>query len=263
MHDNPKQLAAFFDTLCAAAAEQTLSRFRLPLDIANKLDSGFDPVTEGDREAEKAIRALLKEHLPNDGIVGEEFGRENENAAFQWIIDPIDGTRAFISGIPVWGTLIGLYKDGVPYAGVMDQPFTGERYVALPGSQPTLSLRNSAPQPLATRATENLEAATLMTTSPNIFPTDHKPRYDALERTTKLVRYGCDCYAYAMVASGQVDMVAESGLSSYDIAALIPIIEGAGGVVSTWDGESAAQGGTVLASANRTLHEKALKALSP
>ena len=127
------ELTSFFHKLCDAAAAATLPLFRSKLGVVNKLDAGFDPVTEADRDAERAIRALIEKHYPDHGIVGEEFGTARPDASLQWIIDPIDGTRAFISGIPVWGTLIGLYEDGVPVAGAMDQPFTRERYMSVDG----------------------------------------------------------------------------------------------------------------------------------
>lgn len=258
-------LSALLDRLCDAAARETMARFRVSIDITNKETDGFDPVTEGDRAAERAIRSILSEEVPDHGIVGEEYGTENETAEWQWIIDPIDGTRAFISGLPVWGTLIGLYKNGLPHAGVLDQPFTRERFKAIPGSnglESTLSIDAGQPKALRTKSTQDLASATLMTTSPFIFSSNHQPRYAALEQTAKLTRYGCDCYAYAMVAAGQIDLVAEAGLSNYDIAALIPIVEGAGGLVTSWEGTSAAQGGTILASANPDLHKKALEALN-
>ena len=259
------QLETLMHELCNAAARETMPRFRVGTDITNKEKDGFDPVTEGDREAEKAIRAILTERVPEHGIIGEEFGRSNEDAEFQWIIDPIDGTRAFISGLPVWGTLIGLYRDGAPYAGTMDQPFTRERFMAIPDETgiltATLSIDGSESRKLQTRKTEHLADATIMTTSPNIFAPEEKPRFRHLESLTKLPRYGCDCYAYAMVAAGQVDIVVESGLNVYDIAALIPVIEGAGGVVSDWNGNDASQGGQILACANRDLQEQAIEAL--
>jgi len=262
---NSMDLQSLFHTLCDLAAAQTLPRFRSSTEVVNKLDEGFDPVTEGDRAAEQAIRNMLEERVPDHGIIGEEFGSVRKDAAYQWIIDPIDGTRAFISGLPVWGTLIGLYKDGVPFAGVMDQPFTKERFIALPDGDGTLKshLWRGADEPLrlATRKTETLGQAILMTTSPRIFFEGETARYDRFEQQVKLARYGCDCYAYAMVAAGQVDIVVESGLNAYDIAALIPVIEGAGGVVSNWQGGSAAEGGQVLACSNKAIQQQAIEAL--
>ncbi len=266
MQPSSAELEDFFNILCDAAAAETLPRFRAATPIDNKLDHDFDPVTEGDRQAERAIRNLITSRYPNSGIVGEEFGNVRTDAEFKWIIDPIDGTRAFISGLPVWGTLIGLYRNGAPYAGAMDQPFTRERFLALPDENGTcttsISIDKAEPEKLATRRTQKLEDATLMTTSPHLLKeNDERPRYDALERRVNMARYGCDCYAYSMVAAGQIDLVVESGLNIYDIAALIPIIEGAGGIVTDWHGNDASQGGQILAAANANLHQQAMETL--
>ena len=246
--------------LAAAAAAETLPRFRQQGAVSNKLSGGFDPVTEADREAERAIRALINGAFPGHGILGEEHGSENSDSRHVWIIDPIDGTRAFISGLPVWGTLVGLTQDGDAVAGMMSQPFTGELYYANmsgahyegPGGNRTLS----------TRKTTALAEATLFTTTPALFRGAMRDRYDALEQQVRLARYGADCYAFAMVAAGQVDIVTDPGLQSYDIAALIPIIEKAGGVVTTFDGGPAEKGGDILAAATPELHAAAMKVLA-
>lgn len=256
------ELAEFFNNLCDNAAKVTLPLFRTRLNVTNKLDEEFDPVTEADRNAESIIRDLLEKRFPDHGIVGEEFGSVRSDARYQWIIDPIDGTRAFISGIPVWGTLIGLYDNGVPIAGVMDQPFTRERYISLNGKT-HLAAFDSPLTALSTSSVASLDQATLMTTSPHLLQTPQTTTYFEVERRVKLFRYGCDCYAYCVLASGQVDLVIESGLNVYDIAALIPIIEGAGGIVTSWSGEDASQGGTILAAANEQLHAQALAVLNP
>ncbi len=260
------ELTQLFHALCDASAVETLSRFRTNTSVDNKLDQDFDPVTEGDREAERAIRAHLAAHYGDHGVIGEEFQRVNEDSSIQWIIDPIDGTRAFISGLPVWGTLIGLYVDNVPFAGVMDQPFTRERFMAVPDQSGNLTshLYRGSEQPvtLKTGNIDSLQDATLMTTSPYLLQNDADRSYFNLEQSVKLSRYGCDCYAYAMVACGHVDIAVESGLNIYDIAALIPIIEGAGGVVTDWQGNSAHEGGQVVAAANSRLHGLALERLN-
>lgn len=258
---SPNELSSFLDRLCVVAATRTLPLFRSRLDIANKQQGGFDPVTEADRQAELAIRSLIEENYPNHGIVGEEFGQLRSDAPFQWIIDPIDGTRAFITGLPVWGTLIGLYEQGVPIAGVMDQPFTRERYVATGGGS-VLSVSGGSPVALQTRETESLEDALLMTTSPNLFEGIEKRQYEQVEDAVRLARYGCDCYAYCLLASGHVDLVIESGLNVYDIAALIPIVEGAGGTITNWSGGDASQGGQILAAANVALRDRAIDRLN-
>ncbi|MDD9910410.1 MAG: histidinol-phosphatase [Ahrensia sp.] len=249
---------------CDAAAEETLPRFRQGTTIDNKLAEGFDPVTEADRAAERVIRDVIGRRFARDTIIGEEYGTSQGSSARRWIIDPIDGTRAFITGIPVWGTLIGLYEGDRPLAGAMDQPFTGERYVALPSSNgcESFSMRASSQlQRLHTRPTRKLSQATMMTTSPHLLRNEQDERYFALEERVKMFRYGCDCYAYAMLSAGHIDLVVESGLNIYDIAALIPIIEGAGGVITNWEGGSASEGGQVIAAANRDVHAAALELL--
>ena len=254
------ELTSFFGELCDAAAAMTVPLFRSKLGVVNKLDAGFDPVTEADREAERVIRELIEKRYPDHGIVGEEFGTARPDAPLQWIIDAIDGTRAFISGIPVWGTLIGLYENGDPVAGAMDQPFTRERYLSVGGAT-RLSVGGGEAELLQNKTTQNLNDATLMTTSPHLFSADWEQGYFRVEREVKLFRYGCDCYAYCLLAAGQVDLVIESGLNVYDIAALIPIVEAAGGVVTSWDGGDASQGGAILACANRNIHEQAMALL--
>ncbi|MEM7302694.1 MAG: histidinol-phosphatase [Pseudomonadota bacterium] len=256
-------IAGFLHQLCDAAAKETLPRFRSGTHIENKLQSDFDPVTEGDREAERVIRALIEEHYPDHGIVGEEFGTVRADAKFKWVIDPIDGTRAFISGIPVWGTLIGLYEHGVPTAGIVHQPYTGERYFAVDGASWAKRDGEETRQPISTKSSEDISQAVIMTTTPALFNETERPCFDGLAEACRLERYGCDCYAYAMVAAGNADLVVETGLHIYDIAALIPIIEGAGGIVTSWSGGDASNGGQVLAAANKALHEAALAHLKP
>lgn len=256
---SPDDLNAIINAALDAAARETLPRFRQFVDVANKESRGFDPVTEADREAERVIREVIEGRFPDHGIVGEEFGDKTGSTPYKWIIDPIDGTRAFISGIPVWGTLLALYENDRPVAGAMEQPFTGERFLALDG-QSTL-YRQGQTTPLKTGQVENLEHATLMTTDPNLFVAEEDQSYFVLQSACQLTRYGCDCYAYGMLASGHVDLVVESGLNIYDIAALIPIIENAGGLVTDWNGGSAHNGGQILAAANQSIHRAAVDLL--
>ncbi|MFZ1814059.1 MAG: histidinol-phosphatase [Rhizobiaceae bacterium] len=251
---------AFLHELCDIAAEQTMPRFRSSIDVDNKDDGGFDPVTEADRSAEIAIRAILRERFPDHGILGEEEAPYRPDAEYCWHIDPVDGTRSFICGLPSWGTLIGFSRNGIASAGVMHQPFTGERYMAC--GQGSFLLHNGGRTRLATSRNEALDHTIMMSTSPFLFKGEDGPRYLELESRCKLVRYGYDCYAYAMLASGHIGLVVESGLKSYDIAALIPVIEQAGGVVTTWSGDNAIGGGSILAAANPALHEKAMAILS-
>lgn len=252
--------AAFLRRIAEAAAAETLPRFRQAGTVSNKLAAGFDPVTEADREAERAIRALIKAEYPDHGILGEEHGVENEGQRHVWVIDPIDGTRAFISGLPVWGTLAGLLVDGDAVAGLMSQPFTGELFYADGAGAHYEGPGGS--RRLATRATRALSEATLFTTTPALFAGAKRAVYDRLEAGVRLARYGTDCYAFAMLAAGHVDLVVEAGLQPYDIVGLIPIIEKAGGVVTRFDGGPAETGGDIIAAANAELHAKALEVIS-
>ncbi|MBX3566981.1 MAG: histidinol-phosphatase [Rhizobiaceae bacterium] len=247
--------ADFLRAIAKAASAETLPRFRSQGAVANKLDAGFDPVTEADREAERVIRALIREAHPDHGILGEEHGLENAGSRHMWIIDPIDGTRAFISGIPVWGTLVGLTVDGDAVAGLMSQPFTGELFWATEDGAGYEGPGGA--RPLATRKVTSLSEAILFTTTPSLFKGAARQRFDRLEQAVRLSRYGTDCYAFAMIAAGQVDIVADPGLQSYDIAALIPLIERAGGVVTTFDGGPAENGGDIVAAATPELHAAA------
>ena len=246
---------------CAEAARPvTLNAFRTQLAVENKLADGFDPVTDADRGAETAIRAVIAADFPEHGIIGEEWDAKSTETPYNWIIDPIDGTRAFISGVPVWGTLVGLTAGGDAVAGMMAQPFTGELFYATGGK--AFYEGPGGAQPLQTRGTTALADATLCTTTPMIFSADQRKDYDRLEKQVRLPRYGTDCYAYAMLAAGFVDLVVETGLHPYDIVALVPIIEKAGGVITTWDGGPAEKAGNILAAATRELHAKALELLT-
>ncbi len=250
----------FLHRLADVAARETLPRFRAPSDIINKETVGFDPVTEADRAAEAAIRALITERFPEHGILGEEHGAEGLDRDYVWVIDPIDGTRAYISGVPLWGTLIGLYHNGRAVMGLMDQPFTGERYVS-DGAR-CLYRGPEGERRLSARKGLTLAEATLFTTSPFLFPNTHIDRFRAVESRVNLSRYGCDCYAYALVAAGHGDIVVESGLKPYDIAGLIPVLEGAGAIVTDWNGNRPEQGGDIVAAGCEKVHAEALELLA-
>ena len=252
--------ARFVGDLATASGQAILPFFRTHIGMEDKSGGAvFDPVTEADRAGEVAMRRMINAQFPDHGIYGEEYGIEKADADYVWVLDPIDGTRAFISGIPVWGTLIGLTHKGNPAYGMMHQPYIGERFV---GDGQTAHFHGaSGSRRMMTRHCEKLADATLMTTSPSLFNTSERKAYDAIEACVKLARYGTDCYAYCMLASGHVDFVIESGLKPYDIVALIPIIEGAGGVVTTWDGTSAAKGGQIVASGDPRRHDEVLALL--
>lgn len=257
---------AFVHGLAEASGAAILPFFRTALQPQDKSGGAeFDPVTEADRAAELVIRRLIGESFPAHGIVGEEFGSLQADAEYVWVIDPIDGTKSFISGLPVWGTLIGLLHRGRPCYGMMHQPFTGEKFAG-DGKASHWTSRGQAKgkdsRRLYTRQCPNLASATLMTTSPRLIPEDRREAYSRVEAGCRLVRYGGDCYAYCMLAAGHVDLVVEAGLQPYDIVALIPIIEGAGGVITTWDGGDPSKGGAIVAAGDRRVHEAALVALA-
>ncbi|CUH47089.1 histidinol-phosphatase [Ruegeria atlantica] len=248
------------EEMADAARAAILPYFRkTSLHTANKLDDGFDPVTIADRNAEKAMRAVLARHRPEDGIFGEEFGREEGSSGRTWVLDPIDGTRGFISGTPTWGVLIALSTTDGPIMGVIDQPYIGERFV---GSADIAQFTGpSGTAPLKTRSTSALDQAVVFTTFPEVGTPEDRAGFEAVARQAKLTRYGMDCYAYALVAAGQVDLVIESSLNAYDIQAPIAVIEAAGGVVTDWRGGPAHNGGRALAAANPELHAVALEIL--
>ncbi len=249
-------LRAFLPVLGDAAAKESLKYFRQQPDIDNKLDAGFDPVTVADRNAERAIRALIEEHFPDHGIDGEEFAQKPANGPFRWSLDPIDGTRAYIAGLPSWGTLVALLYEDDPILGMIDQPYLGERYIGAPDGT-TLNGK-----PVQTRPLDSLSGAIAMTTDPALFQAGERPRYDRLAETCRLVRYGFDCYAYAVLASGHIDLVIESGLKTHDMLALIPVVRGAGGSATDWSGHPASGEDQILALGNPALLDEAIDLLS-
>ncbi len=251
----------FVHELATLSGQAILPFFRTAIAADDKSRGGaFDPVTEADRAGEATMRQLIKRTFPTHGIVGEEFGTEREDAEYVWVLDPIDGTRAFIAGLPTWGTLIGLNRGGVPVFGMMHQPFTGERFF---GDTRGASFRGpGGERRLRVRPCPSLKDAVMATTSPRLFTGETLRAYDRVESVARLARYGCDCYAYCMLAAGHIDLVVESGLKPYDIVALIPIIEGAGGIVTAWDGGPAANGGSIVAAGDRRVHAAAVELLS-
>ena len=254
-------LIATAHALADQAGAVILPHFRSGVRIDHKGGSAFDPVTAADVAAETAIRTALAATYPSHGIVGEELGSTNSDADYCWVIDPIDGTRAFILGQPMWGTLIGLLKRGQPLLGLMDQPFTGERFWA--GTDQAFFRHQGEVRPMRSRACPNLSDALLVTTGPDLFTTgDEQVRFQSISRVARLTRYGGDCYNYCLLALGQLDLVVEAGLKPFDILPLIPIIERAGGVVSTWDGGDPRAGGRIVAAGDPRLHEQAVDSLS-
>jgi len=254
--------SAFVNELASVSGETILPFFRTALTVEDK-DKGrsgsFDPVTAADHAAETAMRTLIRRTFPDHGIIGEEYGNERSDAEYVWVLDPIDGTKSFISGMPNWGTLIALLRSGEPVFGMMNQPFTRERFSGDGGGA---SYRGPAGErELRVRACADLGKAVLFTTSPRLMDANDRETFGRIEDSVRLSRYGGDCYAYCMLAAGHIDLVVESGLKPYDIAALIPIVEGAGGVVTAWDGGSAAHGGRIVAAGDRRVHAAAVELL--
>jgi histidinol-phosphatase len=251
---------AFIGHLATASGETILPFFRTSLGVDNKGAHDFDPVTEADRAAEAVMRRLIQANFPQHGIVGEEFGNEREDAEYVWVLDPIDGTKSFISGFPTWGTLIALMHEKMPVFGMMHQPYIGERFY---GDNGSANYSGSAGQRrLAVRRCASLKDATLFTTSPLLMNEADRATFGRIEKSTRLTRYGGDCYSYCMLAAGHLDLVIETELKPYDIAALIPIIAGAGGVVTTWEGGPAQGGGRIVVAGDPRIHEAALKLLN-
>lgn len=253
-------LLGFANLLADAAGSAVLPYFRAHPPIDDKPSSGgFDPVTEADRKAERIMRDMILARYPTDGIIGEELGEVASESGRTWILDPIDGTKSFILGVPLWGILIGLEIDGLPVLGLMDQPFTRERYVG--ANQAAWMIDASGERKLETGGRQSLEQAFLATTDPDLFSAGAElGAFQRLQGLVRLTRFGGDCYFYCQLAAGHIDLVVEAGLKPHDIVPLIPIVEGAGGIVTDWRGKPA-KGGQVIAAANKALHASALKAL--
>ena len=252
---------AFACHVAESAGQAILPHFRTALGVENKSTVGYDPVTLADRAAEQVIRDAIVSAYPGHSILGEEYGRTFGTSPLTWIIDPIDGTRGFMMGLPQWGTLVAL-NDGIrPVLGVMHQPFVGETFV---GSRLGAYLRRAGNvQPLRTRRISDLAEASLCATHPEMFrPGAEQSRFMRVSRSCKQTRYGTDCYGWCLLAAGLIDLVIETQLNSYDIQALVPIIEAAGGVVTTWSGQPAYEGGQVIAAGDPTLHRAVIEMLA-
>lgn len=244
-----------------AARDVTLSYFRSTrLATESKAHATFDPVTRADREAELIIRKVLEDLRPDDAIEGEEFGARPGTSGLTWVLDPIDGTRGFISGTPTWGTLISVRDADGPVFGIIDQPYTDERFTG--GWQVAELQRGAKRTAMAVNPARQLSEAILFTTFPEVGSNAEGAAFRALSGQAKLTRYGMDCYAYALLACGNIDLVAEAGLFAYDVQAPIAVIEAAGGIVTDWTGRPVHKGGRVLAAASAELHRAALDILA-
>jgi histidinol phosphatase-like enzyme (inositol monophosphatase family) len=234
------RLDAFLIDLCRLAAAETLPRFRAPVATHDKAAGApggarFDPVTEADRAAERAIRAAIAAHFPDHGVLGEEEGAHLPGAPVQWVIDPVDGTRAFIAGLPLWTTLIGVRVEGLTMLGAIAQPVLGEIFIGGPGRGARL-VTPAGERPLRTRRGVALAEAVIATTDPALFGPGARAGWDRLAGATRLARLGCDAYAMAMVADGRIDLAVEAGLKPWDTAGPLAVVSGAGGVVTDWTG---------------------------
>lgn len=247
---------AIFQELSSAARAVTVGR-AVPEAVNKAAEGAFDPVTHLDRAAERALRAVIEARFPDDGIEGEELGLTRAAATRRWSLDPIDGTRALICGLPSWTTLVALLQDGQPVAGMIDAPVLDELAIGLPGG--SLLLRGGASTPLQVSGCRALADARLATTDPFLFDEAERDCFDRLRRSVKLTRYGLDALAYARLAAGSIDIVAESGLKPHDYNALVPVVRGAGGMIGNWRGGDDLSGGDVLAAATPDLFEQALK----
>jgi myo-inositol-1(or 4)-monophosphatase len=257
-----KTFVGFAHELADISGDVILPYFRKPLTVRNKAGpAAFDPVTAADRAAERAIRKATRARFPDHGIVGEEYGAVAGKGRYRWLIDPIDGTRAFIMGSPLWGTLIGLMDGPAPILGLMNQPFTGERFWS-DGRQAHWRGPHCKDRRIKTRACARLADAVLTSTHPDLFASaEEAERFDAVRSRTRMTRFGGDCYGYCLLAAGCVDLVIEAGLKPFDIVALVPIIEAAGGLVTTWEGGSPSEGGRIIAAGDRRVHQEALALL--
>ncbi|MDF0599878.1 inositol monophosphatase family protein [Psychromarinibacter sp. C21-152] len=253
-------LIATAEAMADAARAAILPHFRADgLSADNKAGHGFDPVTVADRDSEQAMRAVLADRRPEDGILGEEYGDVAGTTGLTWVIDPIDGTRAFMSGTPTWGVLIAVSDARGPVLGLIDQPYIGERFLGGLGEA-----RLDGPagrRVLKTRAPRPLPEAILFTTFPEVGTPEDGAAFRRVADRARLTRYGMDCYAYALLAAGQIDLVIEAGLHAYDIQGPMAVIEAAGGLVTDWRGAPCPMGGRVLAAANPEIHAEALALL--
>ncbi len=246
--------------LADAAEKEILKYFRQPLDVEDKADSS--PVTQADKNSERVMRELLAEYFPDHGVVGEEYGKENENAEFVWVLDPIDGTKSFVAGLPLFGTLIALLHNGRPVVGVINQPYAKELWLGVSGRPTTLNGKE-----IHTRSCKALNQAVLFSTADKLMfvEPEEKRMFEALCSKIKIARFSTDCYGYGLLAAGYGDIVCEADLKLYDYAALVPIVSGAGGIMTDWMGsdlfDSADSNGHVLALGDKNLLKETLEAL--
>jgi myo-inositol-1(or 4)-monophosphatase len=250
-------LTQFALSLADASAKVILPQFRKNIMIDVKAGEVWDPVTDADRSAERLIREMIEKTYPEHAIIGEEYGSKKGSSPYTWVLDPIDGTRAFVIGMPTWVTLIGLYRDGQPLLGVMNQPFVGEKFYGNPDG--AWHAHQGQTQKIHVRPPVKLSSASVGTTAPHLYK-DHKG-FAKLQSSVTTLRYGGDAYFFSLVAAGHLDIAMDPSLQIYDIAALIPIIRGAGGVIGTWTDNDPTQGGNVIFASSQSLLEEALEVM--
>ncbi len=255
-------LIAFAHRLADASGAVIRPFFRQPIAVAHKQgEHAFDPVTEADKGAERALRELIGSERPDDAILGEEYGETKGTSPYRWVLDPVDGTRAFITGRHEWGSLIALEKNGAPVLGILDQPVLGERFVGVNGE--ARLIQDGKSRALKTRACPSLSDAILCATDPSsYFSPAQLGAFSRVQEKTRMTRYGGDCYLFAALALGFVDLIIEAGFHAWDAAALIPLVQGAGGLMTSWDGGSCASGKTILAAGDARVHAQAMKLLA-
>ena len=263
--DPIEKFTATANRLADIASQETLPLFRKNSAIDNKDTEDYDPVTDADRNAEKSMRTLIEEMYPDHGIVGEEFGVSRGSADFRWVFDPVDGTRAFVCGAPSWTTLIALEQSETPILGVIDQPYLGERWIG--SNEKTTFINRFGEEVARVSDVEALSEARLSTTDPRAegyFTQAQAQQFAALAAQARLCRFSFDAYAYGLLAIGQLDLVVEAGLQHFDYAALLPVVEGAGGVVSNWSGEQVGSDGRgeIIAAASQPLLDHVLTVLN-
>ena len=258
--ENHVEFWSVAEALADAARSETLEYFRQHDLTADSKSSDFDPVTIADRNAETVMRDILAVRRPQDGILGEEHGPKPSQSGLTWVLDPIDGTRGYISGTPTWGVLIALSDESGPFLGIIDQPYVGERFMGGLGRSEMTGPQGA--RLLGTRKTSALGDAILFSTFPEVGTQTDGAAFHRVAADVRLTRYGCDCYAYALLAAGHVDLVIEAGLQAYDVHAPIAVIRAAGGIVTDWEGGPAHHGGRIIAAATPELHAAALERLN-
>ena len=256
-----EKLIAFANRLADASGAVIRPYFRQRIDVVHKPGMrAFDPVTEADKGGERAIRAIIERDRPDDGILGEEYGEKPGKSGLRWVLDPVDGTRAFITGRHEWGSLIALEEDQVPVLGILDQPVLGERYLGVNGRSHLLEGEKRTP--LKVRECADIKDAILCATDPSVyFSHEQQAAFARVRAAVRMTRFGGDCYLFAALSLGFVDIVIEAGFNRWDVAALIPLVEGAGGVMTNWSGGDCRDGKTILACGDSRVHETAIKLL--